>query len=100
MKFGYYSIVALLFINYTALAQYPASVIKSLKKAGTNKNELEKAIVYFKKQKDPKKLEAVYFLIGNMQQQLMVSYDWKDASGKKFPLTNWTIKLGMKRRLP
>jgi hypothetical protein len=94
MKFGYYSIVALLFINYTALAQYPASVIKSLKKAGTNKNELEKAIVYFKKQKDPKKLEAVYFLIGNMQQQLMVSYDWKDASGKKIPFNELDYKTG------
>ena len=70
---------------YTAHANgsYPAEVEAVLKKAGSNRVELEKAIIHFKKENDTEKLKAVYFLIGNMDIHYSSDYYWVDQQGKK-----------------
>lgn len=63
---------------------YPANVEAVLKKAGKNRVELEKAIVYFRHSKDPLKLRAIYFLISNMDIHYSQDYYWADStSGKR-----------------
>ncbi len=62
---------------------YPVEVEATLKKAGKNRTELEKAIIYFKKMGDPLKLKAVYFLIGNMDIHYSADYYWVDMQGNK-----------------
>jgi hypothetical protein len=62
---------------------YPAEVETVLKKAGTNRSELEKAILYIKKSKDPLKLKAIYFLIANMDIHYTMDFFWADSLGKK-----------------
>ena len=62
---------------------YPIKIETVLKKAGKNRLELEKAIIHYKKTKDPLKLKAVYFLIANMDIHYSVDYYLADSAGKK-----------------
>lgn len=89
-----YFIIFLLLFIYSAntSAQYPAAVQKNLQLAGTNRKELEKAIVYFKKQQDPQKLQAIYFLIGNMHNHFGVDYYWVDEQNKRIPFNELQYK--------
>ncbi len=64
---------------------YPAEVEVNLKKAGKNRAELENAIMYFKKSKDPLKIKALYFLIANMDIHYSADYYWVDQKGKTVP---------------
>ncbi|MEO6524613.1 MAG: hypothetical protein ABIN91_23210 [Mucilaginibacter sp.] len=62
---------------------YPLNVESVLAKAGSNRAQLEKAILYFKRSKDPLKLKAVYFLIANTDIHYSVDYYLTDNAGKK-----------------
>lgn len=73
----------LLFCSLGIYAQHPAAVEQNLKKAGANRPELEKAIAYCQKTKDPQKLKAIYFLIANMDIHSSADYYWESKEGKK-----------------
>lgn len=64
-------------------AQYPDAVEQNLKKSGKNHTELEKAIVYCQKSKDPLKLKAIYFLIANMDLHYSSDYYWENKDKQK-----------------
>ena len=65
------------------LATQPNAVEAVLKKAGKNRPELEKAISYFQKSKDPLKLKAIQFLVSNMDIHFSQDYYWADSTGKR-----------------
>jgi len=77
----------LLFIPLFCVAQhhtgYPADVESVLKKSGKNRIELEKAITWCKKNGDPLKVRAIYFLIANMDIHYSADYYWADKNGHK-----------------
>lgn len=56
-----------------------------LKKAGTNRIELEKALQYSYKTNDSLKIKAMQFLIANMDIHFSSDYYWQDVAGKKIP---------------
>lgn len=60
----------------------PEKVKAVLDKSGTNKSELEKVINHFRESKEVIKEEAVYYLIGNMEDQGYVVYKLVDSTGK------------------
>jgi hypothetical protein len=62
---------------------YSPEVETVLKKAGTNRTELEKALEFFYKSGDPLKAKAIEFLVANMDIHYSASYFWADSSGKK-----------------
>lgn len=70
-------------IPFFTQAQYPASVETNLKKAGTNRPELEKALLYCSKTGDSLKIKAMQFLIANMDIHSSADYYWEDAANKK-----------------
>jgi len=61
------------------------TILKSVKvvidKVGTNRDAFLKSIEYFKKQKDKRKLEALYFLISNMEDKSYIKYSVVDKNG-------------------
>ncbi|MCK5125452.1 MAG: transglutaminase domain-containing protein [candidate division Zixibacteria bacterium] len=59
---------------------YPDNVNNSLKAAGDNKAELEQVITHYQTTGDSLKLEAAYFLIGNMEEHCYVTYRLFDTS--------------------
>ncbi|HEY8896265.1 MAG TPA: hypothetical protein VIM79_15665 [Niastella sp.] len=68
MKHSFFiSISVALVLLFTACRSTPEKVQSVLKLSGNRQPELEKVIAYFKKQDDKEKLEAAYFLIGNMK---------------------------------
>lgn len=79
----------LLLLPFAGFAQKhgPLEVEAVLKKAGKNRNELEKVITYCKKTGDPLKLKAAYFLIANMDIHYSMDYYWEDALGKRVPFS-------------
>lgn len=76
-------------IAFTVIAfnlfAYPKEVQVALRKAGKNRIELEKAITFCQKSRDPLKLKAIYFLIANMDLHYSMNYYWADANGRKIP---------------
>ena len=64
---------------------YPANVARVLRKAGTNKKELEKALNYFYNTKDTFKIKAINFLVANMDIHTSYNYYWADSLGRKLP---------------
>jgi len=63
---------------------YPLPAVENvLKKSGRNRAELETAIEYFKKQRDPLKIKAIEFLISNMDIHYSEDYFWADSTGKR-----------------
>ena len=75
----------MLLVTLNSFAQYPDAVEQNLKKAGKNRKELEKAIVYCQKTKDPLKLKAIYFLIANMDIHYSADYYWENKDKQKIP---------------
>lgn len=59
---------------------YPDNVSETLTAAGDNRAELEKVIDHYKSAGDSLKLEAAYFLIGNMAEHCYVTYRMFDTS--------------------
>jgi len=79
--FSLISIVLICSSSSNAQKLYNESDIsRNLVAAGKNKSELLKAVSYFKKDKDPLKLEALYFLIANMDIHLSADYVWINRS--------------------
>lgn len=66
---------------------YPEEVSQVLIKAGSNKMELEKAIMHYSEPKDSLKLKAAYFLIANMDIHYSANYFLRDSTGKKVSFT-------------
>lgn len=87
MKHLYKLLFPFIIISFSSFAQklYRPDVETVLKKAGKNRTELEKAIQYFQKIKDPLKLKAVEFLVANMDIHLSADYYWLDTAGKRVP---------------
>ncbi len=59
---------------------YPENVTKVLNSAGENRVELETVIEHYKSGDDSLKLEAAYFLIGNMESHSFVNYALVDTN--------------------
>lgn len=78
-----FNIIVFISFAYKVSAQIPNSVEQNLKNSKLNRNELEKTITYFKQSKDQRKLQALYFLISNMDIHETSNYFLKDSSGKK-----------------
>lgn len=75
--------ILFLLLPFLVKAQYPIALENVLKKAGTNRIELEKALIYSAKTGDSLKLKAMQFLIANMDIHSSYNYYWEDAAGKK-----------------
>lgn len=65
------------------LDDVPADVLSALEQAGDNRPELEKAIAHFQNGDDSLKLEALYFLLANMENHYSADYYWKDRTGER-----------------
>lgn len=76
-------VILSLFWILNSYGQYPEAVEQNLKKAGNNRAELEKAIAHCKKTGDPLKLNAIYFLIANMDIHSTSDYYWTTKEGQK-----------------
>ncbi|WP_163408873.1 transglutaminase domain-containing protein [Flavobacterium ajazii] len=70
-------------IPFLVQAQYPSAVEAVLKKSGTNRPELEKALAYSDKTGDPYKIKAMQFLIANMDIHSSSDYYWEDSANNK-----------------
>lgn len=77
------TLAIVLLCTLNSAAQYPDAVEQNLKKAGSNRFELEKAISYCNKTGDPLKLKAIYFLIENMDIHHTSNYYWVNKEEKK-----------------
>lgn len=64
-------------------AQYPIAVEAVLKKAGSNRAELEKALQYSNKTGDALKIKAMQFLISNMDIHSSADYYWVNEAKEK-----------------
>ena len=60
---------------------YPQDVLDALDSAGTNRAELEKVLNHYQSDPDTLKLQAAYFLIGNMDGHSFVNYKLVDTTG-------------------
>jgi hypothetical protein len=69
-------------INPGPPGHYPDNVMRVLKESGKNRSQLEKAIDYFRKSADPQKLQAIYFLVANMDTHYSADYYWSDGKGR------------------
>jgi hypothetical protein len=61
-----YGSILICILTFYSCSRLPVNVKLSLEKAGANRPELEKVIRYYQDGKDLEKLNAAYFLIGNM----------------------------------
>src|SRR5690606_29365130 len=61
----------------------PFSVQRAIEQAGDNRQELEKAVAHFQAQDDTLKLQALYFLLENMDNHYSADYYWKDGEGRR-----------------
>ncbi|MBC8479718.1 MAG: transglutaminase domain-containing protein [FCB group bacterium] len=78
-------IVAILFFLVSCCSlnlQGEAAV--NYKKAGENRHELYKAVRYFQKKGDPQQIEALYFLLENMDEHSYVEYAVYDSNDVEF----------------
>ena len=64
---------------------YPTGVQEALKKAGKNRNQLEKVITHYQAENDSLKLKAAFFLIENMEGHGYVTYDLQDTLEEEIP---------------
>ncbi len=60
--------------------RYPPGVTEVLEAAGENRPELEKVIAHYQEVGDSLKLQAAYYLIGNMEDHSYVTYYLHDSS--------------------
>jgi hypothetical protein len=66
--------------------EYPPQVAEVLEASGENRAELEQTLLHYTASGDSLKLQAAYFLIGNMTDHCYVSYVVKDTSGHEIDL--------------
>ena len=81
-----------LIISIQLQAQTPAAVSQNLKKASANSIQLEMAVKHFKKAGNPMKLQALYYLIEHMDDQISANYFWTNKLGKKIPFNELAYK--------
>lgn len=62
---------------------YPPDVSDTLRAAGDNRAELEKVIQHYSETGDTLKLQAAYFLIGNMGDHCYATYALEDTAGNE-----------------
>ncbi|MCJ7459130.1 MAG: hypothetical protein MUP17_09085, partial [candidate division Zixibacteria bacterium] len=67
----------------TVRLSYPPEVTAVLDSAGSNRGELEKVLSYYFSAKDSLKLQAAFFLIGNMEGHSYVTYVLQDTNKKE-----------------
>ena len=60
---------------------YPPEVIEALDSAGTNRPELEKVLSHYASAGESLKLQAAFYLIGNMEGHCFVTYVLQDSAG-------------------
>ncbi|MBC8276635.1 MAG: transglutaminase domain-containing protein [FCB group bacterium] len=68
------------FLTGCSTSKYPPKVSSVLEKAGDNRGELEKAIVHFQQLGDSLKLEAVYYLLSNIESHNYRTFNLVDSS--------------------
>jgi len=77
---GLILIIAIILVIRDYSNNYPPGVKAALKKAGENRNELEKVIKHYSEQNDSLKLQAAYYLIENMEGHSYVIYKLFDST--------------------
>ncbi|MCD6163222.1 MAG: transglutaminase domain-containing protein [candidate division Zixibacteria bacterium] len=76
------SLIMLLMLSFCScsLSPYPPDVTEALDKAENNRAELEKVLTHFIAGDDTLKLQAAYFLIGNMEGHCYATYNLLDSA--------------------
>jgi hypothetical protein len=64
-------------------SDYPENVESTLATAGDNRPVLEKVLDHFRHDPDTLKLQASYYLIGNMEDHSFATYSLKDTNGNQ-----------------
>jgi hypothetical protein len=84
---GLTSVIAagLSLLSCSAAQALPDDVAAVIEKAGENGAELAKVIAHYRTLGDSLKLEAAFFLIGNMEGHGYATYDLKDTTGDTVP---------------
>jgi len=78
--FFIFSLLGVLGLTGCGRAPYPSEVSEVLDKAGDNRAELERVIEHYRTEGDSLKLEAAFFLIGNMEGHAYATYVLKDST--------------------
>lgn len=93
LQSGYRAILFFLFVSlfiHTAdnaeELSYPAEVAETLEKADDNRSSLEKVLNHYASEGDSLKLEAAYYLVGNMGGHCYATYSLEDTAGGQIPL--------------
>jgi hypothetical protein len=80
--FGVASIITLA-LGCGGTSPYPPDVSETLKAAGDNRGQLEQVIRHYTETGDTLKLEAAYYLIGNMGDHCYATFALEDTSGNE-----------------
>ncbi len=78
-------IVAVFLLASCAAGPYPPEVTAALDNAGENRAELERVLANFAADDDTLKLQAAYYLIGNMEGHCYATYRLVDTAGSEIP---------------
>ncbi|MFC1475630.1 transglutaminase-like domain-containing protein [Candidatus Zixiibacteriota bacterium] len=85
--YSHFHLLLLLFISSLMIScaqnTYPPEVRAALANAGENRAELEQVIATFVAADDTLKLQAAYFLIGNMEGHCLATYQLQDTAGNE-----------------
>lgn len=73
-----YSLLLIMILFGYSCSKYPNNVRETLDSSGSNRAELEKVLDYYRNKGDSLKLEAAYFLIGNMDMKFTYNYSFMD----------------------
>ncbi len=80
-----YTTIAIILAGCAAREELPADVAATIEAAGDNAVELQKVIDHYQAEGDSLKLEAAFFLIGNMEGHGYATYDLVDTLGEAVP---------------
>lgn len=73
----------ILIVGCGATSPYPPDVAETLDAAGDNRAELEQVLQHYSESGDTLKLQAAYYLIGNMGDHCYATYALEDTSGNE-----------------
>jgi hypothetical protein len=73
--------ISILLVACAAKSPYPPDVADALEAAGDNRSELEAVLSHYASGEDSLKLEAAYYLLGNMEGHSYVTYILHDTTG-------------------
>ncbi|MDK9698754.1 MAG: transglutaminase-like domain-containing protein [bacterium] len=85
--------IVLLVTSSFVFAGIDEDVQANLTKAKTNRGEIEKAIAYFEKKGDPQQLDAIKFLVANMENQcyVEVALYYEEPKAVEFNLLSYPL---------